>query len=568
MLDRWSNRAKSASQALRLADLEGQLQAIGKAQAVIEFQLDGTILTANRNFLDAVGYGLHEIVGRHHSLFVDAQFARSLEYRRFWERLGRGEHRAGQFCRRARGGREIWLQASYNPIFDADGRAFKIVKYATDITADKLRNADFEGQIAAISKALAVIEFSLDGVITNANENFLASVGYSLEEVKGRHHEMFVDPEYRASHEYKEFWRRLGSGRHETGQYLRYGKGGKPVYLQANYSPIFDANGQPVRVVKYATDVTAQVLAANALRTAVEETKSVVAGARGGDLTRRVALDGKEGSIAELCSGVNDIVQALSDLVARVTTAARTIEDASSQISSGNLDLSIRTERQAASVEETSAAMRELTATVRQNADHCARATDLASNASAVAHKGGEVVEQVVSTMTGIADASRQIAEIIDVIDGIAYQTNILALNAAVEAARAGDQGRGFTVVASEVRNLAQRSASAAKETKGLIAQATSKVLAGSDLAGKAGESMREIVTGFEDVATLIREIADASNEQSAGIQQVGYAIAEMDDVTQQNASLVQQVAAMSSSTQSQSAALVSVLESFRTAPR
>jgi len=241
------------------ADLAGQVAAIGKSQAVIEFNLDGSIITANDNFLGAVGYRLDEITGKHHSMFVEDSYRQSPAYRDFWAKLNHGEYVAGEFKRIGKGGKEIWLQASYNPILDPSGKPFKVVKYATDITATKLKNADYEGQLAAISKAQAVIEFNLDGTVITANENFLSVLGYQLDEIKGKHHSMFVEPSYRSSAEYRQFWTDLNAGKYQAAEYKRIGKGGKEVWIQASYNPIFDLNGKAFKVVKYATDVTPQV---------------------------------------------------------------------------------------------------------------------------------------------------------------------------------------------------------------------------------------------------------------------------------------------------------------------
>jgi len=245
----------------RDADHAGQVAAIGRSQAVIEFDLDGMILTANANFLNAMGYALEEIRGRHHSLFVEPTERESAEYRAFWERLRRGEYLAAEYRRLGKGGREVWIQASYNPILDLDGRPFKVVKFATDVTAQKLRNADYAGQIDAIGKSQAVIEFDLDGTIRTANRNFLDAMGYSLDEVRGRHHSLFVEPSEREGAAYREFWERLGCGEYQAGQFRRLGKGGREVWIQASYNPILGLDGRPYKVVKYAADVTDQVLA-------------------------------------------------------------------------------------------------------------------------------------------------------------------------------------------------------------------------------------------------------------------------------------------------------------------
>ncbi|GGI32457.1 methyl-accepting chemotaxis protein [Bradyrhizobium guangdongense] len=237
-----------------------KLAAISRAQAVIEFKLDGTIVTANENFCKALGYSLSEIEGKHHSLFMPAAERDSAAYREFWEKLNRGEYQAGEFKRIGKGGKEVWILASYNPVLDDAGKPFGVVKFASDVTAQKLKNADLAGQIAAIDKAQAVIEFNMDGTIITANPNFLGALGYSLDEIRGRHHSMFVEPSERDGAAYREFWAALNRGEYQAAEYKRIGKGGKEVYIQASYNPILDLNGKPFKVVKYATDTTRQVL--------------------------------------------------------------------------------------------------------------------------------------------------------------------------------------------------------------------------------------------------------------------------------------------------------------------
>jgi methyl-accepting chemotaxis protein len=551
-------------QKLATANYEGQLAAIGKVQAVIEFGLDGKVLTANANFLDAMGYTLEEIRGQHHSMFVDSAYRVSPEYRMFWEKLGRGEFDEGQYKRIAKGGREVWLQASYNPILDMNGKPFKVVKYATNVTEQKLATANFEGQLAAIGKAQAVIEFGLDGKVQTANENFLNTMGYTLPEVMGRHHSVFVDPAQVGAPEYRAFWEKLGRGEYDAGQYKRIAKGGREVWLQASYNPIFDLNGKPYKVVKYATDVTAQVHGAEALRKAVEQVQTAVTAAKNNDLTRRVPLEGMTGDIEALCGGVNGLLDTMVGMIGAVMEATSTISTGAREIAMGNTDLSQRTEEQASSLEETAASLEELTATVRQNADNAQQANKLASTASDVAIKGGGVVTQVVRTMDDITASSRKISDIIGVIDEIAFQTNILALNAAVEAARAGDQGRGFAVVAAEVRNLAQRSANAAKEIKALISDSGAKVETGSKLVASAGQTMEEIVTSVKRVTDIMAEISAASREQSNGIDQVNTAVSQMDKITQQNAALVEEAAAAAKSMEEQTEELTGIVAAFQ----
>jgi methyl-accepting chemotaxis protein len=238
----------------------GKISSINRSQAVIEFNLDGTIVNANDNFLKAMGYTLDEIQGKHHSMFVEQVERDSAAYGEFWAALNRGEYQAKEYKRIGKGGREVWILASYNPIVDERGKPFGVVKLATDVTAQKLKTADSAGQLAAIGKSQAVIEFNLDGTIIDANDNFLRALGYTLAEIKGRHHSMFVEPAERDGAAYREFWAKLNRGEYQAGEYKRIGKGGREVYIQASYNPILDLNGKPFKVVKYASDVTRQVL--------------------------------------------------------------------------------------------------------------------------------------------------------------------------------------------------------------------------------------------------------------------------------------------------------------------
>ncbi len=242
-----------------LEDLRGQLTAINKAQAVIQFELDGTILTANNNFLSTMGYTLEEVQGRHHSLFVEPGSQNLPDYKQFWHELSTGVARTAEFKRYAKGGREVWIQASYVPVVDASGRPFKVVKFAVDVTQRKLKEADTAGQITAINKVQAVIEFKLDGTVVDANDIFLKVLGYTKDEIVGKHHSMFVEPSYRETADYQEFWRNLSQGRAQTAEFKRIAKSGKEVWIQACYNPILDLNGRPCKVVKFATDITEMV---------------------------------------------------------------------------------------------------------------------------------------------------------------------------------------------------------------------------------------------------------------------------------------------------------------------
>jgi methyl-accepting chemotaxis protein len=256
----------------------GKIAAMSRAQAVIEFNMDGTIVVANDNFLGAMGYSLGEIQGKHHSMFVTPADRDSAAYREFWASLNRGEFQAAEYKRLGKGGKEIWILATYNPILNEAGKPFKVVKFATDVTAQKLKAADNDGQIAAITKSQAVIEFNMDGTIRVANQNFLNAMGYSLGEIQGKHHGMFVEPDQRNSAAYREFWDTLNRGQYQAAEYKRIAKGGREIWIQASYNPILDLNGKPFKVVKYATDITAQAIGRQKAERARGLIESVAAG--------------------------------------------------------------------------------------------------------------------------------------------------------------------------------------------------------------------------------------------------------------------------------------------------
>ena len=717
-----------------LADMRGQLAAIHKSQAVIEFTLDGTILTANANFLAAMGYQLDEVKGRHHSMFVDEQYRSSQEYRDFWLKLGRGEFQAGQFKRVGRGGKEVWIQASYNPIIGEGNRPLKVVKYASDITEEMLKKNQAQQQLnrvlgalgstssnvmvadpnrvivymnAAVEKMLRSVEhelrkalphFAVDKVIgsnidifhrnpahqmhllanlrdTYASQITVAGIVFKLivnpifsdtgerlgtvvewidrtKEVAAEHelsrilgalettttNVMIADTERKIIYMNKSVENMLRVAEADIRMVLPHfavdkivgsnmdifhknpmhqmkllenlsttytGKivvGKRHFRLVAN--PIFSKDGTRLGSVVEWLDRTAEV--------AVEaEVNTLVQAAAAGNFSERIVTEGKSGFFLNLAQGLNSLVEtadkglndvvrvlgalakgdlterieadyagtfgdlknycnetneSLTNMLSDIRAAADTIFTASSEIASGNADLSSRTEQQAANLEETASSMEELTSTVKLNADNAKQANVLAEQASGVAVDGGALIQQVVATMNAINESARKISDIIGVIDGIAFQTNILALNAAVEAARAGDQGRGFAVVASEVRTLAQRSANAAKDIKALISDSVQKIESGNELVGKSGNTMKEIVSAIKRVNDIMGEIAAASAEQSTGIEEVSTAVSQMDEMTQQNAALVEEAAAAAESLQSQADQLTRSVAQFRLA--
>jgi methyl-accepting chemotaxis protein len=519
-------------------DAKRVLKAIGRSQAIIEFEPNGTIITANENFCRALGYDLAEIKGKHHSLFVDPDYVKSPDYREFWAKLGRGEFDAGEYKRIGKGGKEVWIQASYNPVVSASGKVLKVVKAAADVTAAKLLAAENAGKLDAISRAQAVIEFSTDGQILTANENFLTVLGYRLDEIQGRHHRMFVEPAYAQSAEYQEFWRKLNRGEYVAEEFKRIGKGGKEVWIQASYNPIFDLNKRVVKVVKFATEVTGRVVAVNQIAAGLSQLAE-------GNLQHRIKVDFIP-SLDRLRVDFNASMESLERSMSAISVNVQAIRSGTGEISVAADDLSRRTEQQASSLEETAAALEEITATVKRTAEGAKHARDVVAVAKVDADKSGVVVREAMAAMTGIDKSSKQISQIIGVIDEIAFQTNLLALNAGVEAARAGEAGRGFAVVASEVRALAQRSAEAAKEIKGLISTSTAQVDQGVQLVTQTGDALGRIVAQVVEINGIITDIAASAQEQATGLQQVNTAVNEMDQVTQKNAAMVEETTAAS----------------------
>jgi len=313
------------AQKIRSMEDAGKIAAILRSQAVIEFDMDGTIVTANDNFLKALGYTLAEIQGKHHSMFVDPATRDSAPYREFWASLNRGEYQSAEFKRFGKGGREVWILASYNPILDEKGRPFRVVKFATDVTEQKLKTADFEGQIAAIGKSQAVIEFAMDGTILSANDKFLNALGYSLSEIKGKHHSMFVDPAERESAAYRDFWAQLRGGHYVAAEFRRLGKAGREVWIQASYNPILDLNGRPFKVVKYATEITAQVIARRKSENVRNMMESVAAGADDLKVSVRNISDAMIKS-RDTASAAVEQVDSADQQAQRLTAAATAME--------------------------------------------------------------------------------------------------------------------------------------------------------------------------------------------------------------------------------------------------
>ncbi|MEQ1439303.1 methyl-accepting chemotaxis protein [Fontimonas sp. SYSU GA230001] len=767
------------------AELEVRTRIMNETSIVSMADKKGDILSINDKYVEISKYTPEELIGSPHSITRHPDMPKET-FKKLWATIGRGNVFRGVIKNRAKDGSPYYVDAVIAPFIGKNGKPEKYLGVRYDITQAEIERQNMQGIVNALNKSQAVVEFDLKGNVTTANDLFLAAMGYTLAEIKGQHHSMFVDPAYRSSPEYRQFWEKLGRGEYDAGQYRRFRKDGSEIWIQASYNPICDEMGRPFKVIKYATDITEKVRAEQALRLAVEQSRAVLAAAAKGDLSQRVPMDGKSGEIEALCAGINamlsdveaasvrekkvaaenlrirnaldnvstnvmiadnernivymnaavvemltkaesdirkalphfdvrrlqgakidmfhknpehqarllatlretyrtqisvggrtfaltaapiineagerlgsvvewkdrtaevaveaevgSIVQSaangdftrrvslegkegffklladsinqlldtsnvglnevarvlgalatgdltqqvegdfkgtfgklrddanqtvaqLTQIITQIKEATDTINTAAKEIANGNADLSSRTEQQAASLEETASSMEELTSTVKQNAENAKQANQLAVGASDVARKGGSVVSEVVSTMNAINESSKKIVDIISVIDGIAFQTNILALNAAVEAARAGEQGRGFAVVAAEVRSLAQRSAGAAKEIKALIGDSVEKVANGSKLVEQAGKTMEEIVTSVKRVTDIMAEISAASQEQSQGIEQVNQTITQMDEVTQQNAALVEEASAAARSLEEQADGLAHSVSQFK----
>lgn len=534
---------------LRNSEFEGKVTAISRAQAVIEFNLDGTIITANDNFLGAVGYNLGEIQSKHHRIFCDPNYASSNEYKEFWNKLAVGEFVAGEFKRFSKGGKEIWINASYNPIFNAEGKPFKVVKFATDITAAKMANAEFEGKIAAISKAQAVIEFNMDGTIISANDNFLVTLGYSLPEIQSKHHRMFCDKDYVSSAEYENFWKKLNRGEFDSGRYLRVGAGGKRIWIQATYNPILDMSGRPYKVVKFASDITKQVEIEEAIKIKAEEDQRrvdillvTVNKAAAGNLTSEITVEGND-AIAQLAEGIKAMMTDLRAVIGKVVNSANSFGTSSQSIADQANSVASGAQSLGATVEEMNASIEEFTASINSIADNTKQANELAKVTQKEAELGSQAIAKSIYAMELINKSSEDISEIIKVISEIASQTNLLAFNAAIEAARAGEHGLGFSVVADEVRKLAERSSQATKEISKLINESVKRVEQGSSISKQAGDAFGKIVAGIEKTTQSISEVTVAAEEQSEAAKGISSAIQHIAGESEKSAQASESIA-------------------------
>lgn len=503
-------------------------EALDRSWARIEFSPDGRILSLNDRFAQTAGYTREELIGQHHSILCPPEVRESDFYRSFWANLAKGEPATGRFKRRNKAGQTMFLRASYMPVLNAAGEVDRIVKLAADVTGEAEAELAARGKIEALSRVQAVIEFDTEGRILDANDNFLKAVGYSLAEIKGKHHRIFMPQGEGDTEAYREFWRKLAAGEHVSAEFRRRRKDGSDLWISASYNAVKNRYGTVMRVVKYASDITGRVRSVDALAAGLGRLAA-------GDLTR--VMDAPlEPAYEPLRTDVNKVIEIYRDLVERVDGAMDTLRANSGRIAEGAVDLSARAERQAATLEEIAATIEELSGAINTTADSSREGAATAQGAAQRTREGQEVIQRATQAVTTIEESSRKINEINGVIESIAFQTNLLALNAAVEAARAGEAGKGFAVVAAEVRTLAQRSSDAAADTTRLIKESAENVQQGARMMSSAVEVFDDIRARVEALAQGIADIETANSEQSAGVNEINQAVADLDDNTQGNA--------------------------------